>query len=479
MRYDGLSGLITDFYELTMVQGYFLRDMNRPAVFDMFFRSQPFNGGYSIFCGLDPLLEALEGLRFSDDDIAYLASLGVFKKDFLDFLEEFRFTGDIYALEEGTAVFPNEPLIRAHGTMIEVQLIESLVLNIINFHTLIATKAARVFDASGGGKILEFGLRRSQGLDGAFSAARASYVGGAVATSDTWAAKELGIPAKGTMAHSWVMAFDSEADSFRAFAEIYPENAILLIDTYDTLGSGIENAVLVGKEQKRKGHTIGVRLDSGDLDYLSREVRKRLDEAGLEDAKITASNELNEEIVHQLVTSGAPIDAWGVGTHLVTGSKDAALNGVYKLAAKTPEGKAELEPVIKLSNNPEKTTNPGVKKIYRFFDSDGSPMADLLCFDHEFSQGIEAPVKLSHPSSEMGDFTLSDFGRVEELLRPRMKSGRRIETPESLDDKRNRTVENLKNLNRSYKRLINPHVYTVSLSEELKRVKKELTGRLG
>jgi nicotinate phosphoribosyltransferase len=274
------------------------------------------------------------------------------------------------------------------------------------------------------------------------------------------------------------MAFDSEAESFRAFADIYPENAILLIDTYDTLGSGIENGIIVGKEQKEKGYSIGVRLDSGDLDHLSREVRKRLDEAGLEDAKITASNELDEEIVHQLVTSGAPIDAWGVGTHLVTGSKDAALNGVYKLAAKTPKGKTELEPVIKLSNNPEKTTNPGVKKIYRFFDRDDSPMADLLCFDHEFNQGIRAPVKLSHPSSEMGDFTLSDFGRVEELLQPKMIEGRRTGGPESLDHKRDRTVENLKKLNRSYKRLLNPHVYTVSLSEELKQVKKELAAKL-
>ncbi|MFW5769282.1 MAG: nicotinate phosphoribosyltransferase [Spirochaetota bacterium] len=479
MRYDRLTGLTTDFYELSMVQGYFLKNMNRPAVFDMFFRSQPFGGGYSIFCGLDPLLEALEGLHFSPEDIDYLASQGIFQDDFLEFLKEFRFTGDIYAVDEGTAVFPNEPLIRAHGPMSEVQLIESLLLNIINFHTLIATKSARVFDASGGGKILEFGLRRSQGLDGAFSAARASYVGGAVATSDTWAAKELGIPAKGTMAHSWVMAFDSEADSFRAFAEIYPENAVLLIDTYDTLGSGIENAIIVGKEQKEKGYPIGVRLDSGDLDRLSREVRRRLDEAGLEDAKITASNELNEEIIHQLVTSGAPIDAWGVGTHLVTGSKDAALNGVYKLAAKTPPGKSELEPVIKLSNNPEKTTNPGVKKIYRFFDSDDSPMADLLCFDHEFRQGIRAPLKLSHPSSEMGDVTLSDFRRVEEILRPRITGGKRSSPPESLDDKRERTVKNINALNRSYKRLINPHVYAISLSEELKRVKKELVAKLG
>jgi nicotinate phosphoribosyltransferase len=328
------SGLFTDFYELTMMQGYMLQGKNEEVVFDMFFRRQPFSGGYSIFTGLSDILDSLENISFSEEDLNYLRSLKIFKDDFLEYLKEFKFTGNVYAMDEGSIIFPNEPIIRIHSTIIEAQLIESLILNTINFQTLIATKSARVSYASGGSTILEFGLRRAQGFDGALTASRAAFIGGSDATSNTLAGKIYGIPVKGSMAHSWIMAFDSELEAFRKFTELYPDSAILLIDTYDTLGSGIENAIIVGLEQKKKGKSITVRLDSGDFFYLSREIRKRLDAAGLLNAKIVVSNDLDEEIIHQLLTDGATIDTWGVGTNLVTGGTDSAFGGVYKLAAK-------------------------------------------------------------------------------------------------------------------------------------------------
>ncbi|MDC7127352.1 MAG: nicotinate phosphoribosyltransferase, partial [Spirochaetales bacterium] len=364
------SALLTDLYELTMMQGYFFKKNNPDVVFEMFFRRNPFKGGYTVFAGLEPLLTRLSNLHFDNDDIEYLKGTGIFKDSFLNYLKDFKFTGDIFSVDEGTIVFPGEPLITVKANLMEAQLIESFLLNTVNFQTLIATKSSRVYSASSEGMIMEFGLRRAQGIDGALSAARASYIGGASATSNTLAGKLYDIPVSGTMAHSWVMSFDSELESFRKYAEIYPSNAIFLIDTYDSLGSGIENAIIVGKELKAKGYNFGVRIDSGDLQYLSEEIRKRLDAEGLPDAFIAVSNDLNEHIIRQLVRDGAPINSWGVGTQLVTGGDDSSLTGVYKIVAKQQGDK--LVPTIKLSNNPEKTTNPGFKQVYRFYDKNDS-----------------------------------------------------------------------------------------------------------
>jgi nicotinate phosphoribosyltransferase len=334
----GNLALLTDFYELTMMQGYFLNHYDPDTVFEMFFRKAPFDGGFTVFAGLQPLLEAVQELAFTPADRAFLQAEG-FGKEFLDYLSSFRFSGDIYAMPEGTVVFPGEPLLRVHAPLIQAQLLESLVLNILNFQTLVATKAARIWLASGEGTVLEFGLRRAQGVDGALAASRAAFIGGAAATSNALAGRLFGIPVRGTMAHSWIMAFPSELEAFRKYAEVYPDGCILLIDTYDTLKSGLENAVLVGKSLKESGHShFGVRLDSGDLEYLSKRVRKRLDEEGLEEAVIAASNELDEEIIQQLIAQEAPIDVWGVGTHLVTAKGDPALTGVYKLAARRVDG---------------------------------------------------------------------------------------------------------------------------------------------
>jgi nicotinate phosphoribosyltransferase len=466
------SALQTDFYELTMMQGYYRCCREEQVVFDMFFRSQPYGGGFSVCAGLDDLLCLLQELRFSGDDIDFLSSTGVFTADFLSYLKGFRFRGSIYAVEEGEIVFPNEPLIRVHGSMLECQLIESLLLNIINFQTLIATKAARIYNATGAGTLLEFGLRRAQGPDGAFSATRASYIGGAGATSNSYAGKVLGIPVKGTMAHSWIMAFESEEEAFRRFADLYPDSAILLIDTYDTLGSGIENAIKIGLEQKKKNKPpIGVRLDSGDLSYLSGEVRKRLDKAGLEDAKITVSNELDETIIHQLLADGAPIDAWGVGTKLVTGGNSSSLTGVYKLSAKG--GTDEMQPVIKISNNPNKTTNPGIKQVYRFSRRGSGPVADLITRDYETPE-CGRPYRFYHPSIDGRFFTISDYDDCRPLLTLKMKDGKRSAEPKELSELRQGCIGKLERLDQSYKRIINPHIYKVSLSEEMKNLKRKL-----
>ncbi|NCC65273.1 MAG: nicotinate phosphoribosyltransferase, partial [Spirochaetia bacterium] len=359
-----LSALTTDFYELTMMQGYFENDLNPQVVFDMFYRNNPYGGGYVVFAGLHDLIDKLQTLQFSDEDIQYLKGLGKFSEPFLAYLRAYRFSGAIYAMEEGTVVFPGEPLLRVHTNLIEAQLIEGFLLNTLNFQSLIATKASRMAIASEYGALMEFGLRRAQGQNGALSASRAAYIGGCKVTSNTLAGKVYNIPVSGTMAHSWVMSFESELASFRAYAKLYPQNTVLLMDTYDTLGSGIDNAIIVALEQKEKGYSIGVRIDSGDLSYLPRVIRKKLDEAGLKDAKIVVSNDLTEEIVQTLVHDEVPIDSWGIGTHLVTGGTQASLNGVYKLAAKQDKD-GSIIPTMKISNSFEKTTNPAIKQVYR------------------------------------------------------------------------------------------------------------------
>lgn len=464
----GFSALTTDLYELTMMQGYYLQRQNPEVVFEMFFRRQPFQGGFSVFAGLGTLLETLRGLRFSKEDLEYLRTQGIFREEFLRYLREWRFTGDVWAMQEGSLVFPNEPLLRVRTNLIEAQLIESLLLNIINFQTLIATKAARIYSASGGGRILEFGLRRAQGRDGALSAARAAYIGGVSATSNTEAGKIYGIPVTGTMAHSWIMSFDTEMEAFEKYTEIYPDRAFFLIDTYDTLGSGIKNAIKIGRRLKDEGKSIGVRLDSGDLQYLSEQVRMELDNAGLEDATIAVSNELSEEIIWQLVANGAPIDIWGVGTNLVTGGSDSSLTGVYKLAARHSGG--ALQPTIKVSNNPEKTTNPGIKQVYRFYSPEEVPLGDLLTLDDEILDESKEH-RFYHPIYRNGSFLMKNHRTCRPLLTPAIRQGERAAEPESLEAIRSRVVQNLSNLHRTHKRIINPHIYKVSLSEKLRELK--------
>ena len=465
------SGLLTDLYELTMMQGYLLRNRNERVVFDMFFRKQPFDGGYSILAGVEEILSILEEFSFSADDIEYLRSLNKFEPEFLDYLKNFKFSGDIYTMEEGEVVFPMEPLMRIHSPIIEAQIIESLLLNTINFQTLIATKAARVVNAAKDNIVLEFGLRRAQGVDGALSAARASYIGGVYGTSNTLAGKLYNIPVSGSMAHSWVMAFENEYKAFKAFADLYPDSATLLIDTYDTLGSGIENAIKVGLELKEKGKSMMVRLDSGDLFYLSNKIREKLDNAGLTDAKIIVSNDLNEEIIHQLVTDGAPIDIWGVGTQLVTGGNDSAFGGVYKLSAKEVDG--DYVPTIKVSNNIEKTTNPGIKQVYRFFDKEGMAAGDLITLNTEEIE-FGRPYKFYHPIHFHEKFIIEGYSEVKPMLKLKMKEGKRLSPPEDLKDVKERVRKNLEKFDCTYKRIINPHIYKVSLSEKEKKLKADL-----
>jgi nicotinate phosphoribosyltransferase len=464
--------LLTDFYELSMMQGYLLQRENPRVVFDMFFRRQPFGGGFAVFAGVEDALRFVSSLSFTAKDLAYLQSVGAFRREFLDWLAGFRFKGDIWAMDEGTLAFPGEPLVRVHATLIEASLIESALLAILNFQTLIATKAARIRLAAGSGSVIEFGLRRAQGIDGALSASRAAYIGGASATSNTFAGRRFGIPLRGTMAHSWIMAFASEREAFEKYAEIYPDGCILLIDTYDTLGSGIENAIAVGRKLKETGHDgFGVRLDSGDLEYLSKKVRERLDAAGLRGALIVASNELDENIIHQLMTQRAPIDAWGVGTHLVTGGGDSSLTGVYKIVAREQGG--AFIPTIKVSNNPEKVTNPGIKQVWRFANGGGSPLADLICLEEE-APSPGTPHTFHHPIVDYRSFTLTEYGTMTPLLSLKMREGGVVGRHPPITDIRARAWREIDALDDTYKRLINPHVYKVSLSDTLHEMKARL-----
>jgi nicotinate phosphoribosyltransferase len=409
------------------------------------------------------------------------ATLGLFDEPFLEYLRDFRFTGDLWAVPEGTLVFPQEPLIRVHTSILEAQLIESILLNTINFQTLVATKTARIYLASEGGSIAEFGLRRAQGPDGAMSASRAAFIGGASSTSNTLAGKRYGIPVTGTMAHSWVMAFGSEREAFERYADLYPDRTILLIDTYDTLGSGVENAIAVGKELQRKGQRLGVRLDSGDIQYLSKQVRHRLDDAGLTDAQIAVSNELDEQIIHQLVSAGSPVDLWGVGTQLVTGGGDPALTGVYKLAAKErPDG--TFTPTMKVSDNPDKSTNPGIKQVWRFYGKDDYPIADLIDLDDGVApdtecSGSRRPIRFYHPSGDYRKFTLESWVRCEPLLIRQIDHGRIVADRPNLTAIRERALANLDRLDETYTRIINPHIYKVSVSRALRTLKQEFLAR--
>ncbi|MDR2658836.1 MAG: nicotinate phosphoribosyltransferase [Spirochaetaceae bacterium] len=476
---EKLSALFTDFYELTMAQGYWKKKKNGRAVFEMFFRKNPFKGGYSIFAGLETLLAKLKTFTFSTDDIAFLRGLKFFDEDFLEYLKDFCFSGDLYSMDEGSVVFPQEPLIRVTGNLIECQIIEGLVLNIINFQSLIATKTARVFLASGKGSVMEFGLRRAQGPDGALSASRAAIIGGAIGTSNTLAAKEFDVRPMGTMAHSWVMSFAGEAEAFRAYAEMYPSHPVFLIDTYDTLKSGLVNAIKVGKEVIERGGSFGVRLDSGDMHYLSQAVRRGLDDAGCGKATIAVSNDLDEHIISTLVNQGAPINSWGVGTRMVTGGDDSAFTGVYKLAAHEND-RGEFIPAVKFSDNPEKTTNPAVKQVMRLFGADGMAVADIMVIDDIKNPGAAEKLitgqnyTFYHTSADYRQFSHTLEMSPRPMLKKRVENGSRILPEVSLLDIQKYCASELETIDARYKRLLNPHIYKVSITRNLRDLKLDL-----
>ena len=465
------NALFLDLYELTMAQGYFKRQRNTPCVFDMFFRRNPFKGGYAVFAGLEPLLEAIQAFHFEESDIAYLATLNLFEDDFLSYLKDFHFSGSIWAMDEGSLIFPSEPIIRVEAPIIEALLLEGLILNTINFQSLIATKTARIWLASGKSSIMEFGLRRAQGADGAMSATRAAIIGGAAGTSNTLGGKLYNVPVMGTMAHAWVMSFPTEEEAFEQYAALYPDKSVFLIDTYNTLGSGIEAAIKVGKKLHTQGKNFGIRLDSGDMQYLSTEVRKRLDEAGLPDAKISISNELDEQIIESLILNKAPIDSWGVGTHLVTGGHESSFTGVYKLAAhQSVDG--VWHPVMKLSDNPAKITNPGIKQVWRLYDGDGFFRADIIgLYDESMSVGKQ--ITYYHPLNDYQQFSFK-AAKAEALLHPKIVNGSYTGTKETLQDMHRRTAQQLECLHPTSRRLLNPHIYKVSLTDTLFTMKQKL-----
>ncbi len=459
---DPNSGLFTDLYELTMAAGYFHEGRAEVrATFDHFFRDHPYEGGYTVLAGVDDLLGYLEDFRFGDEALDYLRSYG-FKEDLLDHLREFRFTGNVHAPPDGELVFPNEPILRIEGDIIETQLLETLVLNRINFASLIATKAARIRSIAKDRLVADFGLRRAHGMGGML-ASMASVIGGADATSNVRAGLRYGIPITGTMAHSWVQSYDSELEAFRAFARQNPENSILLVDTYDSIGKGIPNAIQVGHEMAERGEQLkGIRLDSGDLAYLSKKARQMLDEAGLKDAIITVSNQLDEYVIDSLLDQEAPIDGFGVGTRLVTGKPDAALDGVYKLAV------CNGEPRMKLSDNVAKMTLPGSKQVHRFFNEDGTFYGDAIALDHE-----DAPSRMLHPHFPDRQSRL-EGKRSEPLLQPVMKEGERLHEEESIERKNQRCQERLNLLPLEHRRFQSPHIYKVGISEELYRSRTRL-----
>ncbi|MBD3160606.1 MAG: nicotinate phosphoribosyltransferase, partial [Candidatus Eisenbacteria bacterium] len=462
-----LSPLFTDLYELTMMQGYRLSGLrDRWAIFDLFFRTLPYEGGYAIAAGLDDAVRFLLDLRFEEEDLDYLRGLRMFRDAFLEGLRGFRFTGDVDAIPEGTPVFPLLPLVRVRAPLDEAQLVESGLLNLVNYQTLIATKAARVCLEAREQAVVEYGLRRAHGPAGALLATRAAYVGGCAGTSNVEAGRRYGIPVSGTMAHSWVTAFPDEATAFRRFLEIYGEDGVLLVDTYDTLESGLPHAIELAKERRRAGGGLkGIRIDSGDLAYLSTEARRRLDEAGLPDVKIFASSDIDEWIIHDLKSQGAAIDAWGVGTSISSGKGDSALNGVYKLAAVRGPG-GDWVPKRKLSDAPGKSTLPGEKQVFRLFDREGTMMADLVEIGEDPPAPGE-PVVGHHPALRGVSKRYEGVDRVEPLLRPVLRGGKPVTESPSLDAIRERRREGLEALHPTSRRLLNPHRYKVSLGPRL------------
>lgn len=474
--YNQSLALLTDLYQLTMAYGYWKTGAgNKEAVFHLFYRKNPFQGGFGVACGLQPVIDYLENFRFDESDLVYLASLTgrdgrpLFESGFLDYLREMKFSCDIDAVPEGTVMFPYEPMVRVQGPIIQCQILETPLLNIINFQTLIATKAARLCIAAGNEPILEFGLRRSHGIDGGMSASRAAYIGGCSSTSNVLAGKVYGIPVRGTHAHSWVMSFDDELEAFKAYARVMPNNCVFLVDTYDTL-EGVRHAVEVGRWLRSQGHEmIGIRLDSGDLAYLSIEARKLLDEAGFPKAVIVASNDLDETIIASLKQQGAQISVWGVGTKLITGYDQPALGGVYKLSAVRSEG-GNWEHKVKLSEQAIKISNPGIQQVRRYFNETENISDVIYDVGTDLSQGclMVDPMDLTRQKRIPAETAFTD------LLVPIFRGGSRVYESPDIHHMRERAAGELLKFHTGVKRFVNPHQYPVGLEKSLHKLKTDL-----
>lgn len=465
--------MLTDLYQLTMMYGYFKKGVHEQgAVYDVFFRNTAGESMYAIMAGLDQVIDLINDLHFSEEDISYLRSLKLFDEAFFDYLRTFRFHGEIYAMPEGTVVFPYEPLVRVRANIIEAQLIETAMLNIINHQTLIATKASRVVYAADGDTVMEFGLRRAQGPDAGLYGARAAVIGGCASTSNVLAGQYFDVKLAGTHAHSWIMSFESELEAFRTYAQVFPDSCLLLVDTYNTLESGIPNAIKVFDELRAAGHEpVGIRLDSGDLAYLSKQARKMLDAAGYPNAIICASSDLDEQIIRELKQQGAKIDTWGVGTKLITSQNCPALGGVYKLAAREING--VWEPKIKISENAWKTTNPGYKKVFRIFDNkSGKALADLIALAEEEIDESK-PLTIFDQMETWKRMTLRDY-HVKELLVPIFIDGKQVYQSPSVMEIQQYAKTNLDTFWDEYRRFVRPHVYKVDLSDKLYTLKQKM-----
>lgn len=475
--------LLTDLYELTMMQGYFEKKSNDIVVFDAFYRKNPSGNGYAITAGLEQIIDYIKNLSFSYDDIDYLRGLQIFSEDFLEYLAGFHFTGDIYAIPEGSVVFPQEPLVKVVAPIMEAQLVETAILNILNHQSLIATKASRVCYAAKGDGVMEFGLRRAQGPDAGTLGARAAVIGGCVGTSNVLCGQIFDVPVLGTHAHSWIMSFPDEYTAFKTYANMYPDACILLVDTYDTLKSGVPNAIRVFNEMKAAGiHSkkYGIRLDSGDLAYLSKKARKMLDQAGFTDAVISASSDLDEYLIDSLKTQGAAITSWGVGTNLITSADCPAFGGVYKLAAiKKPE-EDTFTPKIKISENPAKITNPGNKTVFRIIDKEtGKLKADLIALANEVYNEKE-DLEIFHPIDTWKRSTLKGGTyTMEEILVPVFKKGQCVYPSPKTMDIQTYCKNQLNLLWDESRRLVNPQEVYVDLSKELYELKMNLLNKRG
>ena len=474
--------LLTDFYELTMMQGYFKSQAAETVIFDAFYRQNPNGGGYAIAAGLEQVIDYIKNLHFSEDDIAYLKSLNIFDGDFLEYLSHFHFSGDIYAIPEGTVVFPMEPLIKVVAPIMEAQLVETAILTILNHQSLIATKAARVVYAAQGDSVLEFGLRRAQGPDAGVYGARAAMIGGCVGTSNVLTGQLFDVPVKGTHAHSWIMSFPNEYTAFRTYANLYPDACCLLVDTYDTLKSGVPNAIRVFQEMKDAGIVLknyGIRLDSGDLAYISKQARKLLDAAGFEDAYISASSDLDEYLIQSLKLQGCKISSWGVGTNLITSKDCPSFGGVYKLAAIKDETTGEFIPKIKLSENTVKITNPGNKTIYRIYDkTQGKIKADLISLaDETFDETKDMIIFDPHATWKKTKIRANTY-TLRELLVPVFKNGECVYTSPSVMEIRDVCLKEQDTLWDETKRFVNPQAVYVDLSDKLFHIKSDLLEKM-
>lgn len=473
--------LLTDLYELTMMQGYYKSKNNETVVFDAFYRTNPSGSGYAIAAGLEQVISYIKELHFDQEDIDYLASLNLFDTDFLDYLKDFHFTGDLYAIPEGTVIFPREPLVKVVAPIIEAQLVETAILNIVNHQSLIATKASRVVYAAKGDGIMEFGLRRAQGPDAGTYGARAAMIGGCIGTSNVLCGQLFDVPVKGTHAHSWIMSFPDEYTAFKTYADLYPEACLLLVDTYDTLKSGVPNAIRVFDELKAAGVLLtfyGIRLDSGDLAYMSKKARKMLDAAGYKDAIISASSDLDEYLIDSLKAQGAAITSWGVGTKLITCADNPAFGGVYKLSAVMNEC-GDFIPKIKLSENSEKITNPGNKTVYRVYEKEsGKIKADLIClvgeeFKEDESLLLFDPLEpWKKTRMKAGSFNLR------EILLPIFKAGKCVYKSPKVMEIRDYCAKEQDTLWEETRRLVNPHQIYVDLSKKLYDIKIDLLGKM-